>query len=59
MTVYSDGSIPISELDVAGRRTLGGIDDGPLTGLWQDLLPRRRLLIDHDWTDGAAGVLLP
>ena len=59
MTVYSDGSIPISELDLAGRRTIGGIDDGPLTGLWQDLLARRRLLIDHDWTDGAAGVLLP
>ena len=42
MTVLSDGSVPVSELDLFGERTVGSIDQVPVLDLWRSLVQRRR-----------------
>jgi hypothetical protein len=42
MLVLSDGSVPLSELDLRGDRIFGHVDRGPLLGLWRDLVARRK-----------------
>ena len=42
MTVYSDGTVPVSELDVAGAASAGDAREVPLAELWTDLCARRR-----------------
>jgi hypothetical protein len=42
MLVLSDGSVPLSELDLRGERIFGHVDRGPLLQLWRDLVARRK-----------------
>ena len=42
MLVLSDGTVPLSELDLRGDRIFGHVDRGPLLGLWRDLVQRRK-----------------
>jgi hypothetical protein len=43
MWIFSDGSVPLSELDVLGEeRVGGGIMSAPLADLWQELIRIRR-----------------
>jgi hypothetical protein len=42
MTVLSDGTVPLSELDMRGERIFGHVDRSPLLGLWRDLVARRK-----------------
>ncbi|MFM2163776.1 MAG: hypothetical protein RL325_213, partial [Planctomycetota bacterium] len=42
MLVLSDGSVPLSELDLRGDRIFAHVDRGPLLGLWRDLVARRK-----------------
>ncbi|MDZ4829968.1 MAG: 6-hydroxymethylpterin diphosphokinase MptE-like protein [Phycisphaerae bacterium] len=42
MTVFSDGSIPVSELDLCGEACIGNVDGPPLLELWRALVARRR-----------------
>jgi hypothetical protein len=44
MVVLSDGSVPISELDLHGERTIGNVDSGAVLELWRTLVQRRRQL---------------
>ncbi|UCD73939.1 MAG: DUF115 domain-containing protein [Phycisphaerales bacterium] len=41
MTVYCDGSVPVSEMDLTGAETVGNIADTPLRELWRAVLDRR------------------
>ncbi|MCH8344333.1 MAG: DUF115 domain-containing protein [Planctomycetes bacterium] len=54
MTVYSDGSVPVSELDLAGEGSIGNVLDAPLAELWHDLLEQRRRLEDEQGQDAEA-----
>ena len=51
MTILSDGSVPVSELDHAGNDCVGNLIDTPLTELWSELLSRREQLA-RDLGDG-------
>lgn len=42
MLVLSDGTVPLSELDLRGDRIFGHVDRAPLLGLWRDLVQRRK-----------------
>jgi hypothetical protein len=42
MLVLSDGSVPLSELDLRGDRIFSHVDRAPLLGLWRDLVQRRK-----------------
>jgi hypothetical protein len=42
MLVLSDGSVPLSELDLRGDRIFGHVDRGALLQLWRDLVTRRK-----------------
>jgi hypothetical protein len=42
MLVLSDGSVPLSELDLRGERIFGHVERGPLLQLWRDLVARRK-----------------
>ena len=42
MLILSDGTVPISELDLRGDRIFGHVDRGPLLQLWRDLVARRK-----------------
>ncbi|MFM7050937.1 MAG: 6-hydroxymethylpterin diphosphokinase MptE-like protein [Planctomycetota bacterium] len=42
MVVFSDGTVPVSELDLRGERLFGSIDRVPLLQLWRDLVARRK-----------------
>jgi hypothetical protein len=42
MTVFSDGNVPVSELDLVGENTVGNIDRGAVIDLWRALVQRRR-----------------
>jgi len=42
MQVLSDGSVPLSELDLRGERIFGSIDRTPVLQLWRDLVARRK-----------------
>ena len=42
MLVLSDGTVPLSELDLRGDRIFGTVDRGPLLQLWRDLVGRRK-----------------
>jgi hypothetical protein len=44
MLVLSDGSVPLSELDLRGDRIFGHVDRGGLLQLWRDLVTRRKQL---------------
>lgn len=44
MTIYSDGSVPVSELDLHGERCIGSVDKAPILDLWRSLVQRRRQL---------------
>ncbi len=44
MTVYADGSVPVSELDYPGHDCVGKIQDTPVSELWAELVKRRRQL---------------
>ncbi len=44
MTILSDGSVPISELDLPGNEIVGNITNRPLKNLWHDLLDARSQL---------------
>lgn len=48
MTILSDGSVPLTELDITGSSTVGNVHDAPLPALWTDLLARRRGLGDEE-----------
>ena len=41
MTIYCDGSVPVSELDVAGENCIGNVRDASLFDLWQQLTCQR------------------
>ncbi|MHC4416376.1 MAG: 6-hydroxymethylpterin diphosphokinase MptE-like protein [Planctomycetota bacterium] len=47
MTVYCDGSVPLSELDLAGKQPIGNVADAPLAALWHVLCERRRALAEE------------
>lgn len=42
MLILSDGSVPLSELDLRGDRIFGHVDRGPMLQLWRDLVARRK-----------------
>jgi hypothetical protein len=42
MLVLSDGTVPLSELDLRGDRIFGHVDRAPLLALWRDLVQRRK-----------------
>ena len=42
MLVLSDGTVPLSELDLRGDRIFGTVDRGPLLQRWRDLVGRRK-----------------
>ena len=42
MLVLSDGTVPISELDLRGDRIFTHVDRGPLLQAWRDLVARRK-----------------
>ena len=42
MLVLSDGSVPLSELDLRGERIFGHVERGPMLQLWRDLVARRK-----------------
>jgi hypothetical protein len=42
MLILSDGSVPVTELDLRGDRIFGHVDRGPLLALWRDLVARRK-----------------
>ena len=42
MTILSDGTVPISELDLFGERNIGSVDATALIDLWRTLVQRRR-----------------
>lgn len=42
MMVLSDGTVPLSELDLRGDRIFASVDRGPLLQLWRDLVARRK-----------------
>lgn len=44
MTILSDGSAPVSELDLAGRRCVGNVHDQETPNLWRDVLRERERL---------------
>ena len=44
MTIYCDGSVPVSELDLAGRDSVGNAAGQPLAQLWRTLMARRQRL---------------
>ena len=44
MTIHSDGSVPISELDLPAARTAGSVAETPLTEIWPRLLEARHTL---------------
>jgi len=44
MVVFSDGTVPVSELDLRGERIFGSVDRVPLLQLWRDLVARRKQL---------------
>jgi hypothetical protein len=44
MVVLSDGSVPLSELDLRGEHIFGHIERMPLLQLWRDLVARRKQL---------------
>jgi len=51
MLVLSDGTVPLSELDLRGDRIFGHVDRGPLLALWRDLVSRRKQIRrDHGET---------
>jgi len=51
MLVLSDGSVPLSELDLRGDRIFAHVDRGPLLALWRDLVARRKQIRrDHGET---------
>jgi hypothetical protein len=42
MVVLSDGSVPLSELDLRGERIFAHVDRAPLLQIWRDLVARRK-----------------
>ncbi len=41
MTIYCDGSVPVSELDVAGENCIGNVKQTSLVDLWQQVTQQR------------------
>ncbi|MFO0827423.1 MAG: 6-hydroxymethylpterin diphosphokinase MptE-like protein [Phycisphaerales bacterium] len=48
ITVLSDGSVPTSELDLAGESSVGNVDSTPILDLWRSLVNRRRTIRRED-----------
>jgi hypothetical protein len=44
MVVLSNGTVPVSELDLLGEHAIGTIDHGAVLDLWRSLVQRRRHL---------------
>jgi hypothetical protein len=44
MTILSDGSVPLSELDLFGEQSIGNVDHVAVYDLWRTLISRRRQL---------------
>ncbi|MFM7134160.1 MAG: radical SAM protein, partial [Planctomycetota bacterium] len=42
MVVLSDGTVPLSELDLRGDRIFSSVERAPLLQLWRDLVARRK-----------------
>ena len=42
MTILSDGTVPVAELDLHGERPIGSVDATPVLDLWRNLVQRRR-----------------
>jgi hypothetical protein len=42
MVVLSDGSVPLSELDLRGEHIFAHVDRAPLLQIWRDLVARRK-----------------
>ena len=55
MVILSDGSVPISEMDIRGENIVGTINDRPLSDLWHDLIAARRKL-RADMSGGGGGI---
>ena len=51
MTILSDGSVPVSELDYAGDDCVGNVADTPVAELWCEVSSRREQLA-RDLDDG-------
>ncbi|HWB20674.1 MAG TPA: hypothetical protein VG711_10260, partial [Phycisphaerales bacterium] len=47
MTILSDGSVPVSELDLEGRKTVGNVGGTSLQQLWSTLHSTRMSLIQN------------
>ncbi len=45
MTIFSDGSVPLSELDLFGEQLIGHVDRLSIADLWRTLISRRRQLL--------------
>jgi hypothetical protein len=51
MVILSDGSVPLSELDLRGDRIFAHVDRAPLLQIWRDLVARRKQIRrDHGET---------
>ena len=42
MTVLSDGTVPLGELDIRGEQVFASVDRAPLLQVWRDLVARRK-----------------
>ena len=51
MTIYSDGSVPTSELDLNGTRNVGNVDDFSVMDLWRGVIQERRRALREDGPD--------
>ncbi len=51
MTIYSNGAVPLSELDVYGDSTIGNVAGEPLLDLWRDLFQHRREILREQGDD--------
>ena len=48
MTIFSDGSVPIAELDLLGRGCVGNVDEESIIELWRRVVTARRRSLRED-----------
>ena len=48
MTIYSDGWVPTSELDLSGTRSVGNVDEFSVMELWRRVIHDRRRALRED-----------
>ena len=48
MTIYSNGWVPTSELDLDGTRSVGNVDEHSVMELWRRVIQERRRALRED-----------